>query len=129
MVDVPGLQLYIENGQYEPINEVVDLKIVKFNEQFLKTDSDMVCDDGINDWEPKCGRHNPEGYKQTIVNLDSELHESQFGEWPNMCAIHNEMEIAGKKIRFYQGGASLISPRFLLTAAHKVHDISNIIVR
>ena len=32
-------------------------------------------------------RHNPDGYRQALINLDEGLHESQFAEWPNMCAI------------------------------------------
>jgi len=63
-----------------------------------------------SDYVPKCGRHNPEGYRQSLVNLDQSLHESQFGEWPNMCAILEK--------GVYKCGASLISPNFLLTAAH-----------
>ena len=56
------------------------------------------------DFVPKCGRyfrvnylmpsvlfsstrHNPDGYQQSLVNLDEALHESQFAEWPNMCAV------------------------------------------
>ena len=65
--------------------------------------------------EADCFRHNEEGYLQSLSRLDPELHESQFGEWPSMCAV-----LVGGN---YRAGASLISPRFLLTAAHKVSDL------
>ena len=70
-------------------------------------------------------------------DVDPELHEAQHAEWPNMCAViekqvrhpggrrehhaltnNTEQEVAGYPINVYAGGASLISPRFLLTAAH-----------
>ena len=66
--------------------------------------------------DQKCFRHNEEGFLQSISKLDPELHESQFGEWPAMCAV-----LVGGR---YRGGGSLVSPRFVLTAAHKVSDLS-----
>ena len=62
--------------------------------------------------EVKCFRHNEEGYLQSISKLDPDLHESQFGEWPAMCAVL----VDGS----YRGGGSLLTPSFVLTAAHKV---------
>ena len=66
----------------------------------------------------KCFRHNEEGFLQSISKLDPNLHESQFGEWPAMCAV-----LVGGR---YRGGGSLLSPRFVLTAAHKVSDLSDL---
>eukprot|EP00092_Neocalanus_flemingeri_P040748 GFUD01044363.1.p1 GENE.GFUD01044363.1~~GFUD01044363.1.p1 ORF type:complete len:441 (+),score=109.06 GFUD01044363.1:120-1325(+) len=71
---------------------------------------DVARPDPPRDFVPKCGRHNPDGYRQSLVNLDKSLHESQFAEWPNMCAIIEK--------GVYKCGASLISPNFVLTAAH-----------
>jgi len=62
------------------------------------------------DYVPKCGRHHSAGYRQSLINLDVKLHESQFAEWPNMCALL----VKG----VYNSGASLISPRWVITAAH-----------
>ena len=71
--------------------------------------------------EAECFRHNEEGYLQSISKLDPDLHETQFGEWPAMCAV-----LAGGR---YTGGGSLVSPRFVLTAAHKVSDLTEVVVR
>lgn len=73
-------------------------------------------------WIPKCGRHNPEGFQQSVINLDQNLHESQFAEWPNMCAVLYSVTISNTSIFVYRAGASLISPKFLLTAAHSVNQ-------
>lgn len=76
------------------------------------------------DFVPKCGRHNPDGYQQSLVNLDEALHESQFAEWPNMCAVIIK--------NAYACGASLISPNFVISAAHCFNSsaqIQDIIVR
>lgn len=62
-------------------------------------------------YTPQCGQHNPQGFRQSIMNLDLSLQESQFGEWPHMCAL---LSPEGS----YQCGASLLSPSTLLTAAH-----------
>jgi len=76
---------------------------------------------------PKCGRHNKDGFQQSIVNMDQNLHESQFAEWPNMCAVLHPVTIRSTEIDVYQAGASLISPKFLLTAAHKLNGTNPVV--
>ena len=73
-------------------------------------------------------RHHPTGYRQSLINLDQKLHESQFAEWPNMCALLVKvLRIQGGKQSqhgwlclqgVYNSGASLISPQWVITAAH-----------
>lgn len=46
--------------------------------------------------------------------------ESQFGEFPWMTAILNAEPVMGKVVRRFVGGGSLIHPRVVVTAAHKV---------
>ena len=51
------------------------------------------------DFVPQCGRHQEEGYLQSISRLDPEQHETQFGEWPSMCAILQDGQyIAGQAV-------------------------------
>ena len=48
-------------------------------------------------------------------------HDTQFGEWPHMCAVLREIELgATEKVLTYICGASLIAPHIILTAAHCV---------
>merc|ERR1712014_562011 len=53
-------------------------------------------------------------------------YESQFGEWPHMCAVLAEEPVAQdpgyagepQTVNLYQCGGSLIAPGVILTAAH-----------
>ena len=75
---------------------------------------------------PKCGQRNKDGLGVQIQGLNN--YESQFGEWPHMCAILAEEVISpfaqvsrdSQPRNFYQCGGSLIAPGVVLTAAHCV---------
>ena len=71
---------------------------------------------------PKCGRHNSCGLINPSQNCSgsSNPFETQFGEWPHMCAIMKSREIEDKTTQEFFAGASLIAPGVLLTAAHWV---------
>merc|ERR1719348_1543507 len=95
-------------------------------------------------FQPKCGRRNEYGIGVKIENYKDD--ESQFGEWPHMCAILRKEvleDTAGQQsapseqqqqqqqeyqqpepqtIFVFQGGASLIEPNVVLTGAHKVAE-------
>jgi len=69
----------------------------------------------------QCGRRNSGGIGVRIQNNNNDYFgTTQFGEWPHMCAILKKGEVSGKEVNFYVGGASLIHPGIVLTAAHIV---------
>jgi len=74
-------------------------------------------------YRQRCGRHNQGGIGVRIQNLDKFAGSTQFGEWPHMCAILQLSQVGGREVNLYVGGASLIAPGILLTAAHVVNDI------
>ena len=63
-------------------------------------------------YQPRCGRRNLSGLGARIQGFTES--ESQFGEWPHMCAVLHE------SVDHFQCGGSLIAPGVLLTAAHCV---------
>jgi len=64
----------------------------------------------------KCGRRNNNGLGARIQGFNEG--ESQFGEWPAMCAVlSGDRDIDQKQ---FECGASLIDTNVLLTAAHCV---------
>ena len=79
-------------------------------------------------YAPQCGRRNQNGLGVRIQGFTES--ESQFGEWPHMCAILHEKPIeqeAGysgepQTVNLYQCGGSLIALGVILTAAHCVDN-------
>jgi len=69
-------------------------------------------------YAPKCGRRNINGLGARIQGFKES--ESQFGEWPHMCAILHTTPVEEETINLYQCGGSLIAPGVVLTAAHCV---------
>merc|ERR1712165_527128 len=72
-------------------------------------------------YSPKCGQRHRNGLGVRIQSGFSDS-EAQFGEWPHMCAVLAEEQVAGEssKVNLYQCGGSLIAPGVILTAAHCV---------
>jgi len=88
-------------------------------------------------YKPQCGQRNEGGLGVKVQNY--QLGESQFGEWPHICAILQIVEEssggygAPTEVKLFVGGSSLIASGAVLTAAHKVLnytvDPSRLLVR
>jgi len=73
---------------------------------------------------PKCGRRNGAGVGARIQGFKE--NESQFGEWPHMCAVLHEKLLAGQEpTNLYKCGGSLIAPGVVLTAAHCLEGLAD----
>ena len=75
-------------------------------------------------YQPKCGQRNTGGLSVRIQGFTDS--ESQFGEWPHMCALLREELVEGEVGQVYQCGASLLEPGVLLTAGHCVDRLREV---
>ena len=76
---------------------------------------DMLIDPDI---PSTCGIHNPNGISNNGITVKIQGISSQEGEWPHTCLILKVDEQGLSKELV--GGASLIAPKVIITAAHKV---------
>ncbi|XP_042859336.1 phenoloxidase-activating factor 2-like [Penaeus japonicus] len=68
-----------------------------------------------------CGARNSDGVRARILGFREG--ESQFGEFPWVATIVRRETLMGKVHHLFVGGATLIHPRVVVTAAHKVQGL------
>jgi plasma kallikrein len=68
-----------------------------------------------------CGFRNINGLGYYSFGKES---ESQFGEFPWTMAVLKEIAVGERDIQMFLSGGSLIHPKFVLTAAHKINGTS-----
>jgi len=71
-------------------------------------------------YKPKCGRRNIHGIGARIQGFQDG--QTQFGEFPHMCAVLHDKQVDGESVNLYKCGGSLIAPGVVLTAAHCFKD-------
>ncbi|KAK7071106.1 hypothetical protein SK128_012837 [Halocaridina rubra] len=71
--------------------------------------------------EQNCGSRNRLGIAARIVGFREG--ESQFGEFPWVTAVLRQETMMNKTFHLFVGGGTLIHPRMVITAAHKVGGI------
>ena len=65
----------------------------------------------------KCGTHNANGLDIRVTKPSDREFATQFGEWPHACLLYKLNSLNNYE---FVGGASLIAPGVVLTAAHKI---------
>ena len=63
-------------------------------------------------YQPSCGQRNVNGIDIRVTSPNDGKKATQIGEWPHVCVLYKNDE--------FVGGASIIAPGIILTAAHKV---------
>ncbi|KAG7160166.1 phenoloxidase-activating factor 2-like [Homarus americanus] len=81
-------------------------------------------------YEPKCGRHNPQGSIGALFQGFTDR-QAQFGEYPWMALIRRADRPLERDRSGFVGGGSLISRTVVMTATHTLNDLlaSQLMVR
>ena len=131
----------------------ISISISKWKHQFFFTVPESLKEEVVappSDYKSKCGNRNIKGIDITVDGKEDAKQLTQFGEWPNMCAISmmvitlivsrncfiDKTDFLYDHMKFwydlfgfqnprngrqtYLGGASLITSGIVVTAAHKV---------
>ena len=74
-------------------------------------------------YKPKCGQHRATGLDIRALNPSDQsdkFSSTHFGEWPHVCILFDSSKKTSNNPGRFIGGASLISPGIVFTAAHKL---------
>jgi len=79
----------------------------------------------------KCGKRNMGGIVGVREYPKLTVGETEFGEWPHVCAVLENKSVSGTVVQVYLCGGSLLDAGVILTAAHCVKDLepTNLMVR
>jgi len=70
-----------------------------------------------------CGKRNIGGIVEVRNYPELSVGETEFGEWPHVCAVLENKSVGGTDVQVYMCGASLLDTGVVLTAGHCVKDI------
>ena len=79
----------------------------------------------VNLGDKSCGVRNLDQKNDTKILIERVLNnngifQTTFGEWPHVCSLYTKLETRSGDTVEFVGGASLIAPGIVITAAHKI---------
>ena len=109
-------RIRITRNTSSTVNKAYNVEKTIYTHYFLVQDDPFVTN---KPYEPKCGQHNPNDNELFVRVLGDGSIDTSFAEWPHVCILY----FKNQTIEKFVGGASLIAPGVILTAAHKVEYV------
>ena len=89
----------------------------------VKPPPEQLCQDSFFNVPEKCGFRNLKGLGGKVNDMQNSNLYTQYGEFPWMMAVLMKSPVGSSTKSLYQAGGSLIHPKIVMTAAHKVDEI------